>query len=87
MMRFIVADGLFINLGVVVMIEDTSPDDAPGTKARLTPLVGDEIDIDDAAELFDRLAYLAQETSVATARLKEAEAILEQASNIAGRDQ
>lgn len=72
MMNYIAAgDGQFINLAAVVVIEDTG--DEIESKATLTTLTGDEIDIkgDDADKLFERIGMIALETDAAQARLRQ----------------
>lgn len=83
MMNYIGANGQFINLAAVVLIEDVSEEKTP--IARLTTIAGAEIDLDgeDAERLFQQIEIISAETMTATARMWTAVQQLEQAAEAA----
>lgn len=76
MTNYIGADGQFINLAAIVMIEDDTPDaigeDVPESVAVLTTIGGAEIELkgEDADNLFARLELLTLETEAAAQKLR-----------------
>jgi len=83
MMNFIGADGQFINLAAVVLIEDVTDDPAKPV-ARITTIAGAEFELTDAdAEaLFKRIEYIAAETDNAMMRIQAAVAEVERQAGV-----